>query len=315
MIDRQSIERWLAVRMYGWYTSSFFRPDTEPARMRARFERWASATRRELQHKYPRLRFEDHRVGALDIESLSAVPSPRCVILHLHGGAFVFGSIPSYRQRALRFSFRCDAEVFVPAYRLAPEHPFPAALDDALVAYQYVRASRPELPIIVTGDSAGGGLALSLLVRLRERRQRLPAGAIMLSPWLDLSTSRRTARGDRWLTPAHLARWSAYYLGEAARDNPEISPVLADLAGLPPLLLLAGEQEILLDDAQRAATVAQRCGTSARVIVGKGMQHDWPLTLPQLAESKQAWRQMRAFVDASLEEQVRKVQAPKEGVL
>jgi acetyl esterase/lipase len=231
------------------------------------------------------------------MESACAVTAPRCAILHLHGGAFVFGSIASYRRRAVRFSFRCDADVFVPNYRLAPEHPFPAALDDALTAFQYVRALRPGMPIFVTGDSAGGGLALGLLTRLRERRQCPPAGAVLLSPWTDLTSAPRVPRRDRWLTPDHLRRWCAYYAGATARENPELSPVFADLSRLPPLLLLAGEDELLLDDALRVAAAASRAGTPVRVIVGTGMQHDWPLTLPWLEESKQAWRAMRTFVE------------------
>lgn len=298
MIEHETIERWLSLRAYGAYTSTFFRADTAPQRMRARFERWASASREQLRTKFPRLRFQDHPIGPLAMESVRAVPSPRCVILHLHGGAFCFGSIASYRQRAMRFSFRCDAEVFVPEYRLAPEHPFPAALEDALVAFQYVRALRPGVPIFVSGDSAGGGLALSLLVRLRERRQGLPNGAILLSPWLDLSSPLRTLRRDRWLTPAHLEQWSRYYAGDADREDPELSPVFADLSRLPSLLVFAGEDEILLDDARRAAECARRAATPAKLIVGKGMQHDWPLTLPRLEESKVAWRAMRAFIDA-----------------
>jgi acetyl esterase/lipase len=266
--------------------------------MRARFERWASTPREQLKRKYPELHFEDHPVGALAMESVCAVPAPRCAIVHLHGGAFFFGSVASYRSRAMRFSFRCNAEVFVPDYRLAPEHPFPAALEDAVSAIDYVRAMRPGVPIVVTGDSAGGGLALSLLARLRDQRRRLPAGAIMLSPWMDLTLVRRTPRRDRWLTPAHLKHWSAHYAGATERDNPELSPVFAELSGLPPLLLLAGEDEILLDDALRVRDAAHRVGTSAQLIIGKGMQHDWPLTMPRLEESKDAWRAMRAFVDA-----------------
>lgn len=297
MMDMKSIERWLSVRAYGLYTSTFFRADTAPLRMRAHFERWAGASRAQLLEQYPQLRFADHPIGPLAMESLSAVAHPRCVMLHLHGGGFLFGSIASYRRRALRFSFRCEAEVFVPEYRLAPEHPFPAALDDAFTAYQYLRALRPGLPIIVSGDSAGGGLALSLLTRLRDRGEPLPAGAILLSPWTDLSPAARPPRRDRWLTQAHLARWSARYAAAAARENPELSPVFADLSRLPPLLLLAGEDEILLEDTLRTAAAAQRAGTSAHVLVGKGMQHDWPLTLPRLEESRHAFQEMRAFAE------------------
>lgn len=298
MIDSRWLERWLSLRAYGLFTSTMFRPNSAPRRMRARFERWASASREQLQRTYPQVRFEDHSMGRLAMESVCAVPAPRCLILHLHGGAFVFGSIPSYRRRALRFSFRCDAEVFVLDYRLAPEHPFPAALEDALVAIEYLRALRPGVPVFLSGDSAGGGLALSVLTRLRDRGRPLPAGAILISAWADLTSVQRTPRADRWLTPAHLTRWSAYYAGGAARETPELSPVLADLSRLPPLLVLAGEDEILLDDALRIVRAARRAGTHARLFVGEGMQHDWPLTMPRLQESQRAWRAMRGFVEA-----------------
>jgi monoterpene epsilon-lactone hydrolase len=297
-MDTKAFARGLSLRAYSWVTSTFFRHDSQPQRMRARFEHWAGTPRDKLQRKYPQLRFEDHPIGPLAMESVCAVAAPRCVILHLHGGAFIFGSVASYRSRALRFSFRCNAEVFIPDYRLAPEHPFPAALDDALVAFQYICALRPNLPIFVTGDSAGGGLSLSLLVRLRDQRQSVPNGAILLSPWADLTPAPRMPRGDGWLTPAHLTHWSAHYAGATRRENPELSPVLADLSRLPPLLILAGENELLLDDALRVEERAQRAGTHVRMIVGKRMQHDWPLTMPWLEESRQAWCAMRAFVDA-----------------
>jgi acetyl esterase/lipase len=269
--------------------------------MRRRFERYASVSRAAMQRKFPALRFEDYPIGPLAVEAVRAAPSPRCCIVHLHGGAFVMGSRQSYRNRAMRLSYRFGAEVFVPEYRLAPEHPYPAALDDALVAWQYVRALRPRLPIFVTGDSAGGGLALSLLVRLRDLGAELPSGAILLSPWTDLTLSGASIdnrRGkDLWFTRRHLESWARCYAAAADRREPSLSPVFADLSALPPLLLLAGENELLLDDALRVADAATRAGTRARVLVGKDMQHDWPLTLPWLEESRSAWTEMRRFIE------------------
>ena len=158
--------------------------------------------------------------------------------------------------------------------------------------------------MLVTGDSAGGGLALSLLCRLRALGQRMPVGAILLSPWTDLSVSgasvEENRRRDRWLGRAHLERWSAHYLGSTSAREPLASPVFADLAGLPPLLILTGEHEILRDDAVRVCERATRQGTRARLLVGQGMQHDWPLTLPWLPESRNAWRAMEAFVEEVL---------------
>lgn len=294
-------KRWLSLRGYGLLTSALFGAHTAPETMRARFERFGAVPREAMQRKYPKLAFEDHRVGSLAMESVRAVSAPRCAVLHLHGGAYFMGSPASYRNRAMRLSYRFGAEVFVPDYRLAPEHPYPAALDDALDALRYVKASRPGVPLVVTGDSAGGGLALSLLVRLRELGASMPDGAILLSPWTDLTGTGASVDGnhgkDLWLTREHLHRWASHYAGETDPSVPGISPLFADLSGLPPLLLLVGEHEILLDDALRVAESAARVGTDARVIVGEGMQHDFPLTLPWLDESRSAWDAMARFVD------------------
>jgi len=257
--------RWLSLRGYGVVTSTLFGARTPARTMRARFERLGRTSRAALSRKFPELVFEDHSIGRLAIESVRAVETPRCAIVHLHGGAFVMGSPQSYRERAKRLSRQCRAEVFVPDYRLAPEHAYPAALDDALVALQYVTALRRGMPVFVTGDSAGGGLGLSLLVRLRDQGAEMPSGAVLLSPWTDLTVSGASVDANRnkdlWLTRAHLERWARYYFAEADPSGPELSPVFADLSGLPPLLLLAGEDEILLDDAVRVADV--RSGKSA----------------------------------------------------
>lgn len=294
-------KRWLSLQAYGLFTSTLFRARTAPRSLRARFERFACVSRGAMLRKHPKLVFEDHRLGPVWVESVRAIDQPSCVIIHLHGGAFVFGSPNSYRNRAMRLSYRCKAEVFVPDYRLAPEHPFPAALEDALVTFQYVRALRPRAALFVTGDSAGGGLALSLLLRLRELATTMPDGAILLSPWTDLSVSGASVDDnrckDRWFTRAHLEHWARYYAGKVDPREPLISPVFADLSKLPPLLVLVGEDEVLLDDAVRVRDAAKRAGTDARLLVGKRMQHDWPLTLPWLDESRHAWGVMSTFIE------------------
>lgn len=293
--------RWLSLRAYGLVTSTLFGATTPPLKMRARFERLARVSREALQRKFPALVFDDHRADGVGIEAVRAVESPKRVVLNLHGGAYFMGSPASYRNRTMRLSFRLEAEVFVPEYRLAPEHTCPAALEDALAAFRYVRERRPGVPLFVTGDSAGGGLGLSLMLKLRDMGGALPSAAILLSPWTDLTTSGRSAGAyhgrDLWFTRKHLETWARYYLGDADGRSPYVSPVFGDLSGLPPLLLLAGEDEILFDDARRVHESAARAGTSSRMLVGKGMQHDWPLTLPWLDESRHAWREMRRFVE------------------
>ena len=296
-----ALNRWLSLRGYGLVTSALFGATTSPLKMRARFERLSTVSRERLQRKYPKVAFANHAAGQLAIESVCATESPARAILYLHGGAFFMGSSASYRNRAMRLSYRCNAEVFVPNYRLAPERPYPAAFDDALAAWDSIRALRPGAALFVAGDSAGGGLGLSLLVRLRDLGMKMPDGALLLSPWTDLTVSGTSVDGNRgkdlWFTRRHLEAWAAYYTAGADPRSPYVSPVLADMSGLPPLLLFVGENELLLDDALRIRDAAASAGTEVRVHVGKGMQHDWPLTLPWLEESRAAWSAMRNFVE------------------
>jgi acetyl esterase/lipase len=260
-------KRWVSLRAYGLVTSTLFGATTSPLTMRARFERFGRVSRQELQRKFPSLLFQDHAAGELAIESICAVEDPTRVILYLHGGAFFMGSPASYRNRAMRMSYRCRAEVFVPAYRLAPEHPYPAALDDALAAWRLVKSLRQEAPLFIAGDSAGGGLGLSLLVRLRDLGLTMPSGAVLLSPWTDLTVSGASVDGnhgrDLWFTRKHLEKWASYYVGHA--------------------------------DALRVRDAVTGKGTNASVLIGKGMQHDWPLALPWLEESHTAWKMIREF--------------------
>ncbi len=296
-----ALVRWLSLRAYGLVTSALFGATTAPVKMRARFERFSRTPRDAIRRRFPNVVFSDHSVDGLAIESVCAVAAPARVILYLHGGGFFMGSPASYRRRTTRLSYRLDAEVFVPDYRLAPEHPFPAALDDALAAWTCVRGLRPGAPVLVAGDSAGGGLSLSLLVRLRDLGVAMPGGAILLSPWTDLTASGASVEGnrgkDRWFTRRHLETWATHYAAAKVHRSPWVSPVFAELSGLPPLLLLAGEDELLLDDTLRVRDAAKRAGTDVRVHVGGRMQHDWPLTLPWLDESRLAWKEMRSFVE------------------
>jgi len=296
------LKRWLSLRAYGLVASTLYGAATAPLIMRSRFERLSRVSRETMRRKFPKLVFGDHAVDGLAIESVCAVESPNRVILYLHGGAFFMGSPASYRNRVMRLSYRCHAEVFVPDYRLAPEHPFPAAFDDAFAAWRFVTDLRPGVPIFVAGDSAGGGLSLSLLVKIRDSGAVMPNGSFQLSPWTDLTVSGSSVDGNRgkdlWFTRKHLEMWASYYVGHGDGRSPYVSSVFADLSGLPPLLLLVGEDELLLDDALRVKDAATSVGTDVRVLIGKGMQHDWPLTLPWLDESRQAWNAIQRFVEA-----------------
>lgn len=293
-------KRWLSVQAYGLVTRRLFPAHASPVAMRARFARFAQTPREKLLRKYPNLVFEDHRFGDRWMESIAAVDAPSCVLMHLHGGAYFMGAPESYRSRTMRLSYRCNAEVFAPDYRLAPEHPAPAALEDALDAWCELRRLRPNVPMLVSGDSAGGGLAISLMVALRDQGLPLPDGAVLFSPWTDMKASgasfQDNDRNDVWLSRAHCEAWASHYLGDLDPSDPRVSPVYANLEGLPPMLFLVGDQEVLLDDARQAHENARAAGVASTLHVGRAMQHDWPLTLPWLDESRDAWAAIGAFV-------------------
>ena len=291
----EAFRTWLSLRAYGALTSTLFRPGTPPLAMRRRFERFGATSRDRLLRRHPGLVFGDHVAGGLAMESVCAVAAAERSILYLHGGAFAMGSPATYRSRAVRVSYRCRAEVFVPDYRLVPEHAYPAALDDGLAAWRHVRALRHG-PVLLAGDSAGGGLALSLMLRLRDLGEPAPAGAVLLSPWVDFTAPGGEGARDLWLTPDHLRRWARLYAGAADLADPSISPARGALCGLPPFLVLVGEDELLAEQGRGVVRRAQEEGTDARLLVGRGMQHDWPLTVPWLEESRRAWAQIAAFV-------------------
>ena len=177
-----ALTRWLSLRGYGLVTSTLFGATTAPLKMRDRFERLGRVSRQKIQRRFPKVVFGDHAAGDIAIESVCAVDSPTRVILYLHGGAYFMGSPASFRNRAMRLSYRCQAEVYVPDYRLAPEHPYPAALDDALAAWKLVRSLRANAPIFVAGESYGGNRVANMARKLQESHGVGQNGAILISP-------------------------------------------------------------------------------------------------------------------------------------
>lgn len=219
--------------------------------------------------------------------------STRGVILYLHGGAYVFGSAATHREFAGRLARLSSRPVFLPEYRLAPEHPFPAAHDDARVAYRRL-LELGHLPheITVIGDSAGGGLTLSLALGLRDAGEPLPAKLVLLSPWTDLvpldTYDADLARRDPMIDSGfgkEAAR--AYYTTHDPR-HPLISPLYADLAGLPPMLIHVGTEEVLLPDSQRFAERAKAAGITVDLQVWPDMWHVWHLFGSVLPEARKA---------------------------
>lgn len=222
------------------------------------------------------------------------------VILYLHGGAYVVGSVASHREFLVRLANATRAKILAIDYRLAPEHPFPAALEDAVSAYRWLLAQGlPPADLMLAGDSAGGGLALAALLALRDDGRSLPAGVICLSPWVDLALTgasiRAKAHLDPILTQASLEKSARLYAAGHALTAPLISPLYATLDGLPPLLILVGGDEILADDASRIAAKARRAGVAVTLEVWEGMFHVFPIT-PFLPESQRALAQIAAFV-------------------
>jgi acetyl esterase/lipase len=227
---------------------------------------------------------------------------PGRVVLYLHGGGYVIGSVASYRAFAGRVSRAAQARVLLVNYRLAPEHPFPAAVDDVVAACRWLARQPGGLArVVVAGDSAGGGLSLALMLALRDAGHALPAAAACISPSTDLAKTGESIQTRAHLDPlvtvpstfAHARR----YLGpNGDPKNPLASPLYADLAGLPPLLVMVGTNEILHDDSTRLAAKAQASGVQVSLEIAQGMVHIWPFFAAILPEGQAAVERIGAFV-------------------
>ncbi|HEX4111149.1 MAG TPA: alpha/beta hydrolase [Stellaceae bacterium] len=228
----------------------------------------------------------------------------RC-ILYLHGGAYVAMSPRTHRSVTSRLAIWSNASSFVLDYRLAPEHPFPAALADAVAAYRALIAGGVSpSQIVLAGDSAGGGLALALLLALRDGHDPLPAAAVLFSPWTDLAATGASIvannASDAMFFGSWVAREARHYLGDTPATNPLASPVYADLTGLPPLFIQVGDSEILLDDSRRVFENAKKVGVEATLQIWRGVPHGWQIFAPVLPEGRAALRQASAFIAARL---------------
>jgi epsilon-lactone hydrolase len=222
------------------------------------------------------------------------------LLMYVHGGAYTGGSLVSHRSLVARLAVATGREVVAVDYRLAPEHPFPSALDDVVAVYRRLVSDGGQQPddLVLAGDSAGGGLATALLLRLRDEGDPLPSGAVLLSPWLDLTLTAdaitTVAGDDPMLTAGALARSAAAYADVDLR-NPLVSPVYADPTGLPPLLVLVGTAEILVDDSRSFAERAAAAGVHIDLDVEDGMIHVWPF-IDGIPESVAALDRIGAWV-------------------
>jgi acetyl esterase/lipase len=226
------------------------------------------------------------------------------VFLFLHGGGYVTGSINSHLMLCIPVAQTLKMNVLAPEYRLAPEHPFPAALEDAVKTYRWLLAQGIDSrDIVISGDSAGGGLALATMLALRENHEPLPAAIICMSPWADL-----THRGQSHITKADaeamlktnvLKEWALCYTDETNLNNPLVSPVYADFHGFPPLLIQVGRDEILLDDSLTLANKAKADGVDVTLRVWDDMWHAWPVLGELIPESGMAVEEMKQFLDGA----------------
>jgi monoterpene epsilon-lactone hydrolase len=215
------------------------------------------------------------------------------VLLFLHGGGYELGSRRSDGELAARLGRAGGMRVLFPEYRLAPEHPFPAAVDDALAVWHWLRADQGVSAgsVALAGDSAGGGLAVALLVAARDAAGALPAAAVLMSPTVDLTSSGASmterVSQDPFSTPALLRQLAASYLAGADPRTPLASPLFAALGGLPPLLIQVGSADLLLSDSERLAAAAAKAGVDVTLEVGEGLTHVFPILLgtPEAAEA------------------------------
>ncbi|MGH8446952.1 MAG: alpha/beta hydrolase [Solimonas sp.] len=227
--------------------------------------------------------------------------APQRVILYFHGGAYIVGAARIYRAVNARLAEWAQARVAAVDYRLAPEHPFPAAPNDALDAYRgLLERGIAAAEIVLAGDSAGGGLALACALQVRDTGLPMPAGIVLFSPWTDLSLSGEsmTSRADSelMLEPGALREAAAAYLGAAAAQSPLASPLFANLRGLPPILAQVTDTEVLYDDARRLAERVQAAGGEIELRIWHGLWHVWQVFAGKVPEADAALREVAAFV-------------------
>jgi monoterpene epsilon-lactone hydrolase len=227
---------------------------------------------------------------------------PNAVVLQIHGGWFNWGSAKAYRNLAGHLALRADAAAFAPDYRLAPEHPFPAAAADVRATY-FGLLELGYKKIAVSGDSAGGNLALGLLISLKASQSNslvVPVAGVLLSPVTDLLLSGASwatrAEADPYFTRPQAAELVRSYLNGADPGSPSASPLHADLAGLPPILVHVGDDEVLLDDSVRFVDLALAAGVDAKLDVWEGMVHGFPASVGHLSASMQALQQIGSFL-------------------
>jgi epsilon-lactone hydrolase len=238
---------------------------------------------------------------SFDVADLSAARSKPAenIVLYLHGGGYLFGSPKSHRQVLIAMARAFQAPVYGLDYRLAPEHPFPAAVEDAAKAYQWLKARHPNAGIVLAGDSAGAGLAVATAIGVRDAGWPQAKAIVAFSPYADLAVTgasvEANARSCAMFTPRGVREAAALYLAGADARDPRASPLYADLKGLPPMLLFVSRHEILCDDTLRLAERARAAGVKVELIVRDRLPHVWPVFVTLLPEARDAFATVTAF--------------------
>jgi len=225
----------------------------------------------------------------------------RKVLLYLHGGAYIMGACVTHRQFVSHLARAAGVRTLLPEYRLAPEHPYPAAVEDAVGLYRALLADGYAAEdIVIAGDSAGGGLTMATLLSLRDAGDPLPAAACLLSPWLDLEgtgeTMHTNARRDPWFKPEDMRSVASYYCEEHQLRDPLVSPVHGDLSGLPPICIQVGADEILLSDSTRAAEMIKAADGEVAIETWPGMWHVFQMFLCFMPESRSAIAKLGEYI-------------------
>jgi acetyl esterase/lipase len=239
----------------------------------------------------------------LDFDVAAAAPckglAGEVIVLYLHGGGYLFGSPKTHRQAIIAMAKAVGGPCYGLDYRLAPEHPFPAPLEDATAAYRWLLLRHPQAQILLAGDSAGAGLAIATAVAVRDAGLKLPKAIVGFSPYSDLAVTGESveanARSCAMFTPRGIREAAALYLDGADARDPRASPLYADLAGLPPMLLFASRHEILRDDTLRLANRAAAAGVKVELIVRDKLPHVWPVFVNLLPEAREAFATVAAF--------------------
>ena len=297
---RAKFVRWIT----GRYMQGLDVPNTPVEIARRHFEKIA----RTFLIRAIGVEVERTQIAGVDIDWLRPKRARKDKVLYyLHGGAYVIGSPRTHRQLVSHIARAAGVIALLPDYRLAPEHPFPAAIDDAVAVYRSLLDSgfNPE-DIIIAGDSAGGGLSVATLLSLRHAGLPMPAAAVLLSPFLDVTGSGESAttRADRdpWFDVGDLHAVARYYCpDESEWRNPLVSPVFANVAGLPPMLIQVGDDEILLSDSTRLADKLEAAGIAVELEIWPEMWHVFQIFIGKMPEARAGITKIAAYIQKRFE--------------